>query len=138
MTAPAGLFASLRRVAGSVLELVELRVALFATELEQEKLRVGAALAWACAALLLLGLGLLMAALLVVVLFWDGHRLAALGLLALAFLAGAVAAWRVARARLTAGEGAFALTLAELRSDRRGVAGAAADDGAAAPRPEAP
>lgn len=132
MTAPAGLFASLRRAAGSLLELVELRLALLATEFEQEKLRVAAAFAWACVALLLLGLGLLMAALLVVVLFWDSHRLAALAVLSLAFLAGAVLAWRVARMRLAAGEGAFALTLAELRSDRRGVE-APADGAAAAP-----
>ncbi len=136
MTAPAGLLASLRRAAGSLLELVELRLALFATELEQEKLRVGAALAWAVVALLLLGLGLLMVALLVVLLFWDSHRLAALGVLSIAFLAAAAAAWRCARARLAAADGAFALTLAELRSDRRSVAAAA--DEVAAVRPEPP
>lgn len=126
MTAPgAGLFASLRRLADTAVGIVQVRLELFGTELEQEKLRVIEALIWAGAALLTLGLSLVLAIGFVVLLFWDGYRLAAVGVLTLLFAAGTAWLLHMARDRLRAPEGgAFALSLAELRKDRRDLGGA--------------
>ncbi len=114
-----GLFASLRRLAGTTAAIVLVRLELLGTELEQEKLRVVGALWLAGAALLMLWLALVLFAGFVVLLLWDEYRLQAVGGLAILF-AGA-GGWLLHRARrqLTppAG-GAFALSLAELRRDR--------------------
>ena len=56
--APAtGLFASLRQMLGTVLEIAQVRLALFGNELEQEKLRVFQALLLAGVGLMLLAVG---------------------------------------------------------------------------------
>ncbi|MDP3615079.1 MAG: phage holin family protein, partial [Rubrivivax sp.] len=78
-----GLFASLRRLAGTTAGIVMVRLQLLGTELEQEKLRVISALWLAGAALLLLWLALVLFVGFVVLLLWDGYRLAAVGGLAL-------------------------------------------------------
>lgn len=116
-----GLFASLRQLLGTALELVQVRLALLSNEIEQEKLRLFDGLLYAGLALMLLGLGSLLLAAFVVVLFWDGYRLQALGLLALLFLgAGAGLLWR-ARARLRNPGGLFSNSVEELRRDRAGL-----------------
>ncbi|MDP3222700.1 MAG: phage holin family protein [Rubrivivax sp.] len=114
-----GLFASLRRLAGTTAGIVMVRLQLLGTELEQEKLRVISALWLAGAALLLLWLALVLFVGFVVLLLWDGYRLAAVGGLALLFAGAGGWLLHLARQRLTppAG-GAFALSLAELRRDR--------------------
>jgi len=117
--AATGLFASLRRLAGTAAGIALVRLDLLGTELQQEKLRVIGALWLACASLLMLWLALVLLVGLVVLLLWDGYRLAAVGGMAL-LLAGA-GGWllRMAWLRLQppAG-GAFALSLAELQRDR--------------------
>lgn len=117
--AGAGLFDSLRRSLDGLLQLAQLRLELFGTELEAEKLRLFDALLRAAIGLLLLGLAAVLALGFVVLLLWDGYRLAAIGVLTL-LLAG-LGAWLMhgARARLQADEGGpFALSLGELRRDR--------------------
>lgn len=126
MSAPAGsgLFQSARRLADTALGLAQVRLALFGTELEQEKQRLFDALVRAALGLLLAGLALVLAVGFVVLLFQEGYRLPAVGVLTLLFAGGAWALLRSARARLQAGEGGpFALSLAELHRDRRGLAG---------------
>jgi len=64
----------------------------------------------------------LAASLLVVVLFWDTHRIAALcGVTIVYALLGIVALWRIAVQRKTEAP-AFAATLAELERDREWLA----------------
>lgn len=127
---PPGLFASLRRVLGSAAELVEVRLELLATELQQEKLRVLEALAWLAVAMLAFGIAMVLLAVFVVLLFDERHRLAALGAVVLVYLGGAALAWRAARVRLREGGGPFEASLAELRRDRAALAGR--DPGASA------
>lgn len=117
--ATTGLFASLRRLAGTTAGIVMVRLQLLGTELEKEKLRVISALWLAGAALLLLWLALVLFVGFIVLLLWDGYRLAAVGGLALLFAGAGGWLLHLARQRLTppAG-GAFALSLAELRRDR--------------------
>ncbi|GMV44813.1 MAG: hypothetical protein AMXMBFR66_02110 [Pseudomonadota bacterium] len=132
--ADAGWAGWLRRLVDSSLALVQVRLELFGTELEREKLRVFDALLRLALGLLLAGLALVLAAGFVLLLLQERYRLAALGVLVLAF--AALAAWllRSARAALRSeAEGPFALSLAELRHDRErtGATGPRADAAAA-------
>jgi uncharacterized membrane protein YqjE len=114
-----GLFGSLRRVLDTLLGTAQLRLELFGSELELEKLRLFDALLRAAIGLLLLGLALVMALAFLVLLFQPQYRLAAVGVLALGLGAGAAALLVQARRGLQAGDGGpFALTLGELRRDR--------------------
>jgi uncharacterized membrane protein YqjE len=120
--ATGGLFASLRRLADSALDVVQVRLALFATEVEQEKLRIASALFLGAFGLMFFGAALVVLTGFVVLLFLDGYRLAALGTLGVVY--AALGAWAVHRARAhlkSAPDGAFALSLGELRRDREGL-----------------
>jgi len=119
-----GLFDSSRRALDALLELVQVRLELFGSELEAEKLRLFDALLQAIIAVVLLGLALVLALGFVVLLFWEGHRLAAVGVLTLLFAAGGGVLLMRARKALTVQDGGpFALTLGELRRDRAGLQG---------------
>ncbi len=113
-----GLLASLRQLMGTVLETAQLRLALLSNEVEQEKLRLFDGLLWAGLALLLLGLGALLLCAFFIVLFWDSHRLLALGTLALLFLGAGTVLLVRARRRLQSRGGMFNSSVAELARDR--------------------
>jgi uncharacterized membrane protein YqjE len=114
-----GLLASLRRFALTMNDIVRTRLELFATEFDDERQRIGRALWLAGVSAFCLSLGVLLAVLFVVIMFWDTHRLLLLGLLAAGFLGAGLAAVLVLRAQLTNRGALFALTLAELRRDRQ-------------------
>lgn len=116
-----GLFASLRQLLGTAVETLQLRLALLSNEIEQEKLRLFDGLLWAGLALLLLGLGALLLCAFIVVLFWDSHRLLALGTLALLCLGAGTLLLSMARTRLQSPGGLFNSSVAELRRDRAGL-----------------
>ena len=120
--ASGGLFHSLRGLLATGLGIAQLRLELFGTELEAEKLRLLGALWRLFLGLLLLGLAVVLAAGFVLMLFWDSHRLAALGVMVLLFLGGGVALLLRARAVMEAGVGGpFALSLGELQRDLNGL-----------------
>ena len=116
---PPGLLASLRSLGSTALEIVYTRIELVAVELDEERARLGATLALALAAVFCLALGVLLAVLFLVVLFWDTHRLAVLGLLSAAFLAAGTVALFGIRRRLAQRPRLFSRTLEELARDRR-------------------
>lgn len=118
----AGLFQSLKRLASTGLELVQVRLELLASELEQEKLRIFDALAWAAIGLLLLGLGLLLAAALLVALTPEPWRPLTLAVLILGCLGGGVLLLNRARLRLASPGGLLAASRAELARDGDGLA----------------
>jgi len=133
MTGPGasgGLFVSLRRLFETAVGIVQVRLELFGSELEQEKLRLYDALLLAAIGLLLVILALVLAIAFVVLMFQEGYRLAAVGVLALGLGFGGWWLLRRARDGLRAGDGGpFALSLGELRRDREGLgAGAAPRD----------
>jgi uncharacterized membrane protein YqjE len=136
-TAPpgAGLLQSLRRLASTGLELVQLRLELLANDVELQKLRIFDALAWAAVGLLLLGLGLLLCAGLLVALTPEPWRPLTLALLTLGCLGGGAWMLSQARHRLTDPGGALAASRAELARDRQALAADAATD---TDRPAAP
>lgn len=119
-----GLFASLRRLLSTLLEIGQVRLALLANEFEREKLRLFDGLLQAALALLCLGLGLLLLAALLVLLTPEPWRPLTLALLCLACLGGGLALAARARRTLAAPPGgALAATLAELERDRAGLGG---------------
>lgn len=111
-------FASLRRAGQALLEMAEVRVDLFGTEVEHEKARAARGLVLAAAAWGLGVLALLLFSVAAVLLAPPPWRLAVLLGLAVAYAAAAAVLARAAGAALRTPEGgAFALTRAELRRD---------------------
>jgi len=113
-----GLLDSMRRLAQTAVGLVETRLEIIVTELEEERLRLRRTLILAVVAGFCLSVAALLAVMFVVVVFWDTHRLTAIGgLLALFLGGGAVAGY--ALWRQTGGHARlFETTLGELRKDR--------------------
>lgn len=121
MTAPQRLSSSMRGLASTVLELVQIRLELFSIEAQEEVLRVGALLVYGAIAVAFLSLGVVLLALLITVALWDTHRLLALGVFTgLFFVIGGVAAW-LARERVRSGTYLFSASVEELRQDREGL-----------------
>ncbi len=113
-----GLIVSFKRLCATVIEVGQARLELVSTELELEKKRLFEGLLWALAALLVLGVGLVLMCGFIILLFWEGYRLAALGVLAVSFLAGAWVLLRQARQRLSDPKGMFSASVSELTKDR--------------------
>lgn len=115
----AGFLDSLRTLAGSALELLHVRIELFAVEWQEEQERGKALLVLGVAGVILLLLGLLLLTLFVVALFWDSYRLTAIGALTLLYLGGGAAClWRIGR-RLRQRPPPFAGSLGEFVEDLR-------------------
>ena len=113
-----GLLASLRNLAATVAEVLQTRLELLANEVEEERLRLLQIVSWAAISMFFLALGILMATLFVVVLFWDTHRVLVTGLLAVLYLGAGVAAGLAARRRARGRSKLFSGSLAELAKDR--------------------
>ncbi len=113
-----GLFESLATFAATLAAIAQTRIELLSTDLEEEREHLFSLLAWSLAALFFLGVAVTLATILVVVAFWDTHRLMVLGLLAGAFLAAALAAWLRVRHKTRTKTRLFAASIAELRHDR--------------------
>ncbi len=120
-SAAQGLKGSVQALMATVLAIFQTRLALLSTELEEEKQRLLATMAWGAVAILLGSFALMFVALFVAVLFWDSHRLLALGSMAAVF--AAMAAWAVWRVRQLTAASAQPLeaTLAELEADRQAL-----------------
>lgn len=124
MSAPtkeSGLFASSRRFLATAFEMVQVRLELLGTDVELEKRRLFDGLLWGAVAVLTLGIGLVLLCGFVILLFWEGYRLAAVGVLTLMLLGASVLAMREARQRLRSPTGMFSATVAELKRDRAGL-----------------
>ena len=113
-----GLFASLRGLLATSIELLRTRGELLATELEEEKLRLLSLLAYGFAAFFFLGFGLVFLAIFLIVLLWDTSRLLVIGSFTGLFLCGGIAALLLAMRQIRSGSRLFAASLAELAQDR--------------------
>jgi uncharacterized membrane protein YqjE len=117
-----GLLGSARAALAGLVEIGHTRLQLAATEFEEERLRIAELLLYACAALFFLGLGLVLAALLLVLVFWESHRVLVLAMEAAVFLALAAALAGAWRRKARAKPKLLATTLAELQRDRIALA----------------
>src|SRR3977135_4317295 len=86
-----GLFESLRNLAKTFLAVVQTRIEIFASEIDEERTRLARIAVLAAVAALCVVLTVVLLVFLLVVLFWDTNRLLAIGVLAGAFAMGGVA-----------------------------------------------
>ncbi len=115
----AGLFASLRQVTATALEMVQVRLELLGTELEFEKQRLFDGILMAAAAMVFFAVGLLLLCGFIILLFWEGYRLAAMASLCVLFLGLGGVLFIHSRRCLKSPFGMFYASATELQNDRR-------------------
>jgi uncharacterized membrane protein YqjE len=113
-----GLLHSIKDLAQSLLGAARTRLEILATEIEEERLRLEQMLLVALGAVFCVGMGVVLSVFFVVVLFWDTHRLAAVGALAAGFLAVGVVLGLILRDRARSRPKLFAATRDELAKDQ--------------------
>jgi uncharacterized membrane protein YqjE len=114
----AGLRGALARAGAATIELVRTRIELAALEFTEERERAKRAIVLAVVGGVFLGFAVMSASALVVVVFWDTHRVLAIaGVTAFHALVGGAALGRLRAAQRSAPQ-PFAATLAELERDR--------------------
>jgi len=117
--AGSGLFASLKALSANLLGIVQTRLELLATDVAEERERLISLLILVLVSLFSLGVGVVLLVLLVVVVFWESHRLYALGgMIAFFLIAGAGVGW-LATQKLRNSPRLFDASVAELAKDRR-------------------
>lgn len=114
-----GLLDSLTTLAATLVAIARTRLELLSTDLEEERAHWLTLLVSALVAVFFLGMGAVLAAFFLVVVFWDTHRLLVLGLLTAGFLAVGAAAVAFAMHRARTRPKPFAASLAELGKDRQ-------------------
>ncbi|MDP2787301.1 MAG: phage holin family protein [Pseudomonadota bacterium] len=114
-----GLLESLSTLAATLVAIAHTRLDLLSADLEEEREHFISLLVLALAALFCLGVGVLLATLLLVVAFWDTYRLLVLGMLAGLFLAAGIAVWRFALYKARTKPRVFAASMSELLKDRQ-------------------
>lgn len=113
------LFKSLSKLLATFVAIAHTRLELLTTELQEEMHHIAEILMWSLVALLSAGIGLFLAALVVIFLFWDTHRLlASIAVTAFFFLLSLVAALTL-RSKVRNRPKLLENTLAELAKDRK-------------------
>lgn len=120
------LTAAVGRIGTTLVAMARTRLELAAVEVQEEAQRVLGYAAWALLAAFLGAGALMLAALFVIVLFWDTHRLLAIGAMAAAFALAAVVILLQVRARFAARPRMMSATLAELNKDLAFIKGTGA------------
>ncbi len=112
-----GLIHSLKDLVGSILAVVQTRLELLTNDVQEEVHRVAGLLLWAFVGLLAAGIGLLLAALVIIFAFWDTHRLLAAICVASAFFLIALTAVAIFMSKLKSKPRLLHATLSELDKD---------------------
>ena len=120
------MMSSVQGLTATVVALFQTRLELLATEVEEEKQRLLAVLAWGAVAVLMGTVACVFLAGFITVVFWDTHPLLALGGLTLAFAGACLWAVRRVNAVVQAPGGMLAASLAELQADHDALKAAAA------------
>lgn len=116
-----GLAASAKRLLAGAVGILQTRLQLLSSELEEEGVRILQVLLLGAIALVCFAMALVLGSLLVVVLFWDTHRVAAILVLAGLYAGGGLLAVLSLKARARARSRLFAGSLAELRKDHEAL-----------------
>ena len=114
-----GLLASLTALAATLVAIAHTRLDLLSSDLEEEREHLLSLLVLSLSALFFLGIGVLLATLLLVVAFWDTYRLPVLAVLTVMFLAAGITAWRIALHKARTKPKLFAASMSELLKDRQ-------------------
>lgn len=113
-----GLFRSLSQLLATAIGIAQTRIELLSTELQEEVHRVAEIVVWAVVVLLSVGMSLFLLSLLVIVVFWDTHRVVAAVSVTGFFVALAVIGGLVLRAKVKGKPRLLDATLSELAKDR--------------------
>ncbi len=116
--ASSGLMGSVRRLLSTLTSIASTRLELLANELQEERLHLTQMLFFTLVALFFFGMGLLLFTAFIVVLFWDDHRLAVLGVMCIFFFALGTLLAMLLRSKAQAKSKLFSASLAELAKDR--------------------
>jgi uncharacterized membrane protein YqjE len=112
-----GLLSTLTRILKTLRDVAENRVELFLVEFKEERARFFNALLLAAIGVVCALMTLIMVTLLVVVIFWDTHRVLTLLLLTVVYAGASATLFAVLRSRLRKWQ-AFSATLEEFKKDR--------------------
>jgi uncharacterized membrane protein YqjE len=118
MSESAGLMESLKRMAGTLLDIFQTRLELLASEVEEERLSIGQMLLYGSIALFFFGLAILLLTIFIVVLLWDSYRLPVLAGFILIYLVAGLLAWNALRRMAREEPNLFSASLAALAYDR--------------------
>ena len=116
--AGSGLMWSVKRLLSTLTSIASTRLELLANELQEERLRLTRMLLFVLSALFCFGMGVLLLAIFIVLLFQDEYRLAALGVLSVLFLGLGALMVMLLRGETETGSKLFSASLAELSEDR--------------------
>jgi uncharacterized membrane protein YqjE len=108
---------SVSRLAATLIAILQTRVQLVATEIEEESLRYFSYLIFSLAAMFCFGVAILLGVMLTVMLFWDTYRVAALSVLMVLFGIVGVALGRWVREQYRLKPALLGHSLTELSRD---------------------
>lgn len=114
---PLGIFDSLRQMLGTFVGIAHTRIELLGTEVEEQVARLTSMLLWTIISLFLVFTTVVLAAVAVLVAFWDSNRILVAVLLAAVFAGAALLAFLRARAVAMGRPRLFQATLEELAKD---------------------
>jgi uncharacterized membrane protein YqjE len=118
-----GLLESLRNLGKTFLAVLQTRLEIFASEIDEQGALLARIAVLAAVAALCLGLAVILVVLFVAVLFWDTNRLLAIGAMAGIFAAAGIIAGLMLRSAIARRPKLLAATLAELRKDKSKLEG---------------
>jgi len=113
-----GFFESLRNLLSDFAALLQTRLELATTEFEEEAERLKQTLVLGAISLFFLAVGVIFLTLFIVVLFWDTHRLAALGAVTAFYILIGVVVGLAAKSKIAAMPKFLSATMAEFDKDR--------------------
>lgn len=112
-----GLFDSLKTLASTLVSIGRTRLELLSVDIEEERVWLSSMLVWTLVALFCAGLSIVLTILFFIVIWWDTHRLLAVGMPALLLMLCAILAGKVVLDKARAKPRLFAASLAELSKD---------------------
>jgi uncharacterized membrane protein YqjE len=113
------LLESLRSLSKTFVALVQTRIELFGSEVDEERTRLERIVVLAASAMFCMGLAIVLIVLLVAVVFWESNRILAIGVLAALFMFSGLGLLVTLRSVVRQRPKFLAATLAELRKDEK-------------------
>ena len=113
-----GLFGSVKKLVATLVDIAHTRLELLGNEIHEERVRIQQLWLLAILGVFFFALGVLLATLFVILLFWDSNRLLVMGGFAGLYLVIGIGFAVVVRNRAASGSRLFEASLGELKKDR--------------------